>query len=237
MRAHQHLIALAFLAGLGVATAARAAPLSAPATRLELSADASAEVQETLLVATLTVVAEGRHPAFVQGDVNTAMTKALAAARERSAIKARTSSYAIWPLDEKTSPRLRYHAEQSLSLTAEDGAALLDLVGRLQAEGLEVRSLDHAPAPAAIADARRRLLDDALHDLRATAEQAATAMGMRLNGWEEVRIEPGGGLSSPLPFRAMVTERAAAGQPPVAAAGTQHITVTVSGKALLAPGP
>ena len=240
MSVHRHLAALVFVASVGAATSVRAAqPPQTAGTRLELGASASAEVQETLLVASLVAAAEGRDPAAVQGSVNAAMTKALATAQNHTDVKATTGGYAIRPIgrepvDPVNKPPRRLRGEQTLSLASEASAAVLDLVGRLQAMGLETRSLDYELPAGAVERTRRRLLDDALHDLRATAEQAATAMGMRLDGWDEVRVEPAGGAPSP-PFRAMMAERATSASPPVAVSGTQRVTLTVSGTALLMP--
>ena len=232
------LFCLGLLRGGAVAHAAPPPQAEPPPTRLELSADASSELQRTVLTATLVAAAEGQDPAAVQGSVNDAMTRALAAARQRSAIKATNGTYAIRP-EEQAPDRSadaatrRYRAEQSLVLSADDAAAVLDLVGRLQAMGLEVRGLDYVLPPAAVESARRRLLDDALHELRALADRAATAMGMRLGAWEEIRVEPDSSTSSPPTFRAMLVERAPAVPPPVAAAGSERVTLTVSGTALL----
>lgn len=224
------LILTALLASAG---AAQAQTATAPdPTRLTLSAEAATEVPETVLVATLAVVAEGGRADAVQATVNAAMAKALAAARERPAVTVSTGGYSVWPRDQDGGAGRRYRAEQTIELRADDAAGLLDLVGRLQADGLETRGLAYAVAPAATEAARRQLIERAFAELRETAGRSAAAMGMRVDRWQELRVELSGGYMPP-PLRAMAMEQAGAA-PPVAAAGTQRVTLGVSGTAILA---
>jgi predicted secreted protein len=205
-------------------------------TRLHVSGSASAELQQSLLVATLAVEHEDPDPIAVQRQINARMTEAVAAAGAVAGLQVRTGGYSVWPLYEgepragRERPR-RYRGSQSLELRGEDAPALLELVGQLQAKGLVMRGLDYRVTVEAEAAARKELTEAAFADLRDQAQRAAAAMGLQLAGWAELRL--GGDAPIQPRMRAMAMEAAADMAPPVAVPGTERITLTVDGTALL----
>jgi hypothetical protein len=80
--------------------------------------------------------------------------------------------------------------------------------------------------------AERALLTDSLQAMEATARTAADGLGLVMSGWRRVSLVPN---EMPMPrYRAASMAMAAeAAAPPVAAAGTIELTVTVTGEALL----
>lgn len=205
-------------------------------TSLSVTAEAATEVAETVLFATLAATVEGPRADAAQSTVNETMTRALAISRAVAGVAVTTGGYSVYPWSQDDGTARRYRAEQSLELRSSDPTALLDLVGRLQSSDLEVRNLAYTAPPETIETARLDLTERAFAQLRGGAERAAAAMSMRVARWKELRVEPSGSFMPPSPMRAMRAEAADAA-PPVAAAGTQRVTLMVAGTAILEPAP
>jgi predicted secreted protein len=214
-----------------------ASPTVATASVLHLSETAQRNVPRDLLRANLAAEFSDSDPTKVQAEINRRMTAALARIKAQPDIAVETTGYSVQrELPDKAPPR--WHGSQSLSLTGKDYAALLALVGVLQAQGLVVVGLTPELSP----DARRALedslTDTALTRLQQRAARVAATLGTKVQGYRDVEI--GNASPSPPPFRAMALAAApmsASMPPPVAEPGEETVSVTVTMQIDLAPRP
>jgi predicted secreted protein len=226
-----------FAIGLLVAVAALAAPAAAdePArTKLVLSATATREVEQDTLVAVLSAHAEAASARAAQASVNRMMTAAVEKARAVATIRAASGGYRVHQQYDKDGRPVAWVAEQDLRLTSREAAPLLELIGTLQADGLNVNGLSYQLS----AEARRALEDDltveAIQTLRSRADRVATSMGMRVLAITTLQVgeAPGQPPIRPM-FRAMTAE--AAPTPPVALPDLETVSASVSAELVLIP--
>ncbi len=229
-----------FAVGLGllVASAALAAPAVAdePArTKLMLSATATREVEQDTLVGVLSVRAEAAAAAAAQAEVNQRMTAAIAKARAVASVRAATGGYRVYQDYDKDGHPRHWIAEQDLRLTTREAAPLLELVGALQTDGLNVNGLTYQLG----AEARRTIEDEltveAIQELRNRAERVATSMGMRVLTIETLQVGEAPNMPSPRPmFRAAAAE-AMPSPPPVALPDLETVSTSVQADLILVP--
>lgn len=243
------LLTAALIAG-GVAALGPGAPAAAqtgvPAGSQETAASAnaaSAALSETVLSlsetaevlrapdevrASLRAEARGADAAAVQGQVNRAMEQALSAARDVSGVHATTGGYWTSRMEEGRS----WTASQTLNLRAAEPAALLDLVGRLQGQGLVMGDLSWRLSREAETAARQEAGRLAIEALRQRAEAVASQLGMRVAGIRQLRLDA---PEAPMP-RMMAMSAAArreSAPAPVTAPEDVAITSTAAAEILL----
>ena len=210
------------------------------ATLLTLSESAEREVTPDTIRARLLAQATSESAATAQASVNAAMARALTRARALG-LEVETGSYSTYqespqrpqslPAGAKP-PLPLWRAQQSLILTAKDDAKVLEAAGALQAEGLALQELGYTLSREQQRSQQDDMFAEALQRLAARAEKAATALGMRFEGWARVGLN-GGVTTRPVMMKAMGMSARAEAAPPVAAAGEQTISVTVDGEAIL----
>ncbi len=199
--------------------------------RINLSATATDEVENDLLVAVLFEQREGEDPAVLADQVNRVIAAGLARAKGTPGIKVQTLDYRTTPVYRKevlTGWRVR----QSIRLESSDSARLSRLIGELQAS-LQVESIAYRVSDGRRAQAEDRLIKEALAGFRHRATLVAGELGRP--GYRLVRLDIGtqGAPIQPMLLRGMVAPAAAA---PVLEPGTQRISVTVTGTVELKPG-
>jgi predicted secreted protein len=205
-------------------------------TILHLSEQAQVMVNPDELAATLRLEADGPDAATVQNRVNTGMTQALAQARATEGVVATTGFYQVFNMQPANKPAI-WHSVQTLNLHGTDGAAMLTLVGHLQAAGAAINQLGWRVAAATARHARDEASNLALSQLRARAEAAAGILGLKFASFRDIT------LGGPPPFqpvmpRAMVMSSSNAGgaPPPEAASEPVAIEASVSADVVLAGG-
>ncbi|MGC8475625.1 MAG: SIMPL domain-containing protein [Acetobacteraceae bacterium] len=203
------------------------APGGSAATLLRLSETARVSVPPDQLVASVSAQATAASAAAAQTAVNQAMTAALAAARKVAGVRAETGGYSTWQHPPGTPGGGTWQASAGLTLTSGNGAALLALVGRLQARGMAVSGLQWGLSGPTRRHARRAAMAKAIAALRGRAEQAAGLLGLRFLGFREVILGP---PPSVLPRPMFAMARAVA---PVAVGQAVTVSATVSAEATL----
>lgn len=210
-------------------------PFAAQAdTVLHLSETGQAAVHPDRLVAALRIEASAVNPADAQKRVNVEMAQALTEAHAVSGLTVSTSAYSAWqphPPGSLGAPaKSDWYAGQSLILESGDAPALLSLVGKLQAEGMVLSQLDWRVAPDIADKARGEATRKALLALRARAEAAADALGLKFDSFSSVSLD----ASAPRPplMAAPMAMRLSA-PPPAAEPAETTIRATVSGEAVL----
>ena len=204
---------------------------------LNISATERREVEQDLLIATLSYTAKNRNSATLQNEINTVMAKALKEAKKEKSVKVNTGSYRVY---ETTVPRTNeriWQGSQSLTLKSTDSETILELAGKLQEMKLAMNGLSYTLSPEKAVSIKDNLMEDALKQLQTRANRAAKALGKSSADMRDVRVE-GGSPNIGRVYHAeasMMMAKSADMSAPVAASGETTITLTVSARAILKP--
>lgn len=205
---------------------------------LSISATEREEVDQDLLVATLSYVAKNSDPAQLQDEINKAMKKAVELAKKEKSLKVSTGSYQVY---EQTDPRTKqkyWHGAQSLTIKSKEAETVLDVTGKLQEMKLTMNGLSYMLAPETAVAVQDGLMEKALTQLQTRADRAAKALGKSSAELRDVQVQSNGNIAQPMYApRAMMmkTEAAMDMAAPVAEAGETTITLSVSARAILKP--
>jgi len=225
-------VRLAFAALLALAGPAGAGEQETHYDRISLSASASDDVENDLLVAVLFEQREGQDPASLAAQVN----RAIAAGAERAK---RVPGVKVQTLDYRTTPVYRkevlsgWRVRQSIRLESPDTAALSRLIGDLQSS-LQVQSIDYRISEERRARAEDGLVKEALAAFGHRANLVAAALGRQ--GYRLVTLNvvtQGRPPIQPMRMRLMAAQ---AVPPPALEPGTQQLEVSVNGTIELKPG-
>ncbi|MGG5819296.1 SIMPL domain-containing protein [Falsiroseomonas sp. HW251] len=224
---HRRIALLAVLALPGAALA------QAPAPDTELHIGESAEVSRTPdeIVATLRAEARAANAAAAQEAVNRAITAAVARARGVPGVRVATGGYWTNRVDDNRA----WIASQQLTLRGNDGAAVLELVGALQGQGMVTGGLQWTLKPETQREAREEASRLALDALRRRADAVAQQLGLQVAGLKEIRIDVPDRMPRPMAAPMAASARAASGPPPVAVAEDIAVMATVQAVVVLRP--
>lgn len=221
------------LAAALVLTASLATPAAAD-TLLHLSESARVMVHPDELAAALRAEAVAATPAEAQAQVNAAMARAAALARQTAGVVVTTGSYSVWPQPRDASRaggRQDWRASQTLELRGRDGAALLALMGTLQQQGLAMSQLGWRLEAETARHARSDATKQALAGLRARAEEAAGILGLHFDSFREVRLDSD--RPHPMPMMRAMAVEAAPPPPPTAEAEDVPVEASVEADVVL----
>jgi predicted secreted protein len=232
MRVVTMLVLMVALAGGG----ALVGPAAAAETLLRLSETARVMTSPDQIVASLRAEATAPASAEAQARVNAAIARALAQAKQVNSVTATTGNYSVWntTIGDRAKAREEWRASQTLDLKGGDGAAMLRLVGELQAQGLAVGRLAWQLAPDTARKARTEATRLALGSVRARAEEAAGILGLRFESFREVRLDDVKPPPAPM-MRSMAASTMAAAPPPSAEAEDVAVEASVEADAVLVP--
>lgn len=211
---------------------------------LNLSLTEQVQVDQDTLNASLEYVAQGRDRRALQDEVNGVMQAALDLARANPAIETSSSFYHVQIVQTGRPTRTDienpvFRAQQGLQLKSTDSAALLELLGSLQAEGLTLNGLYYSLSEETYERVAGQLLQAALGKLQSRAQDAATALGKAKAELVEVSMDGTPNFMVPQ-YRmsaamAMGAEAAMDYAAPVAEPGETTVSVSVSARAVLSP--
>jgi uncharacterized protein YggE len=200
-----------------------------PPTLLHLSATRSVSTDPDELVADLTAQSMSASPAAAQRQVNGLVASAMKLAATVPNVTAKAIDYSVDRADDK---RMTWQAQQTVDLRSADGPALLDLVGKLQADGLVVNSLEWQISTEKQLQTHDAAMALALKALQAQAAKAAAALGLHVDHIQDVRLDH----SEPvMPRPVMMAGKMAFGGAPApqATAARQDVTASVSADIVL----
>jgi predicted secreted protein len=161
--------------------------------------------------------------------VNQVMAWALAKAKEAPAIKVQTLDYQTSPVYQKNAVT-GWRVSQSLRLEGRDKAALSDLIGALQ-ERLNLKHVGYQVSRELHREVEDRLIGEAIAAFQARAKRVAADLQRRNYRLVQMDVNSGAGPGPILRQRAMPMAMAeVAVAPPAIEAGTQTITIGVSGE-------
>ena len=237
---------LAVALALSVLVAAMAAPALAETppptgndatTVLHVVARSERMIKRDRLTAELRVEASNADPGRLQAEINRRMAAALERANAATGVTATTGGYHVYeqppnPASPNRAGAPGWHGMQSLLLQARDSAALLELAGTLQQEGLALSSLAYELAPETARAAEDELTAEALARLRQRAERIAADLGLIVERIRDLQVgNADGAQPQPRPSFMMAGRAAAA---PVAEPGDATVSVSASAEVLLA---
>jgi predicted secreted protein len=218
---------------IGPALALAQVPIAAPADipAVNLTASASAQVDNDRMTIVLQSESENTQAQVAASEVNAKMARALATAKTVPGISAKTLNYTTNQVFEK-GRMVRWRVSQQLWIETADFAAGASLATRLQTDGLLLSSMTFGISPEARKAAVAKLQHEALTDWQQLARQAATSMGY--GGFTPGRLAINANDRMPPQPRFAAQAMAVQSEAPVAvASGSSEIVVSVSGEALL----
>jgi len=226
----RRLIACLALLGLPLAAAAQPTPL--PETELHIAETAEVSRAPDEIVAVLRAEARAGSAAAAQEAVNRTVTAAVARARAVPGVGVSSGGYWTGRVDDNRA----WQSAQQVTLRGGDGAALLELVGALQGQGLATSALHWQLTRETQRTAREEASRLALDALRRRAAAVAEQLGLQLVGLKEVRIDVPERGPRPMAAPMAASARAAgAAPPPVAMAEDIPVMATVQAVAVLRP--
>jgi len=197
--------------------------------RASFSVSATEDVANDTLVAVLTVQRDGSSARQLATEVNQVMAWALAKAKEAPSIKVQTLDYQTSPIYQKNVVT-GWRVSQSLRLEGRETAAVSDLVGVLQ-ERLNLQQVGYEVSRERRKEVEDRLIGEAIAAFQARAKQVAADLQRRTFRLVQMDVSSG---PAPMPVyrqRAMPMAMAeVAAAPPAIEAGTQTITIGVTGE-------
>jgi predicted secreted protein len=201
------------------------------ANQLSLSASASTEVSNDVLVITFSTQREGPDPAAVQAQLTQALHAALAEARKASQpgqVDISTGNFSVQPRYAPKGEAMKWQGVAELRAEGRDFEALTRLVGRIQS--LSVAHVGYRLSREALEKAQAEVSAQAIARFRSQADTYARAFGFSGVTLRAVEVSTGEGFVPPMPrFRAAAADMAAAAPPLPVEAGKSSVTATVSG--------
>lgn len=194
--------------------------------RISLQAMASAEVENDILEATLSVHREGSNPSLLSEEVNSTIQWAIGEAKKVSGVTVQTLGYQTNPVYQQQ--RLSaWRVRQSLRLESRDIAKLSQLIGKLQ-ERLAVGRVGYRISTQRRNNVEESLITEAITLFQQRAELVAKQMGRSRYRVVQMSIDTGGAPMQPM-MRAEMSAMADARISPNFEVGAQTVRVSIHG--------
>jgi len=207
---------------------------------LNINATVSEEVEQDLLVATLQYSAENTDATKLQNEINEAMQKALARAKkeDKEIVKINTGSYNVYERTDSRTKEKKWYGQQTITFKSKDSEKVLKLTGDLQSMGLKMTGLNYTLDPKTAVKIQDDLMEVAIKELTTRANRVAKALGKSSAEIRELNTQSNSYAKQPRSYargaemQMMSADSMAA---PVAEAGEDTISMTVSGRAIIKP--
>jgi predicted secreted protein len=198
--------------------------------QVELNADASREVANDTVYASLYTELNDVDPAKLASQVSRVVADALKTAGTVRAVKATTGGNMTYPVYDKQQKIAGWRARAEVRLESQDFEAAANVIGKLQAN-MQLGSVGFGVSRELRKRTEDELIKDAIAAFRARAEVAAGALGNRSYRIQRVALNSNGAGNMPRlrmsPMSADVAPAAAA--PPPLEGGTSVVQVMASG--------
>ena len=195
--------------------------------RIHLSVNASAQIENDTMVATVYAEEEGSQAAELSSIVNQRIRWGLDLVKKHPEIKHQTNAYSSNPIYSNNKIK-GWRVRQSLRLESQDMTLMSDVLGKLQSE-LALQSMQFTVSPDSKNQQDEKLIDKALQAFENRAQQVVKKLGRKSYKIVDINISTSGtiGVRPQYQMRAMVMD--AAESAPAISAGEQTVSVTVSG--------
>ncbi len=223
-------LALALAAASAQAESAEAGP---PRNVVQLAASASVQVQQDLLVLTLSATQDGEDAARLQAQLQRLLDAALAEARRSASpgqVQARSGDFGIHPRYGKEGRINGWQGRAQLLLSGRDFAGITALAGRVQ--GMAISQVAFDLSPAARQQAESQAQSEAIEAFKARAGALARGFGFAGYTLREVSVSSHENSPGPRPRMLAMAAKAAAPEADMALpveAGKTQVEVTLSG--------
>jgi predicted secreted protein len=215
------------LAAAPLAVAQSVAPTGS-GPQVELTAEATREVHNDLMTATMFVEATDANPAALATLLNRATADALRAAAEFKDVKARSGGSQTYPVYDRSNKQTGWRGRAEVRLESRDFQAMAQLVARLQSS-MQLGGIAFAISPELKRQTENDLINEAVSAFRARADIAAKALGSPQYRIKRMAINTPGGMPGPRPMARMAPASADAVAQPTFEGGTSQVRVEVQG--------
>jgi len=221
----------ALMAGAGAVLAQHPAGAAEPQNIVQLSASGSVDVQQDLLVLTLSTTREGKDAASVQTQLRQALDAATLEARrqaEPGQMEVRTGSFGLHPRYGQNSQITGWQGSAELVLQGRDFARITSTAARVttMAIGNVAFDLSREQRVQVERDAQNQAIDN----FKAQAADLTRAFGFGGFTLREVAVNSNSYAPGPRPRMAAMEAKAAMADAPITVeAGKSTVTVNVSG--------
>lgn len=222
------------VAAAACAAASALAQVPPPAQpTVSVSASATATVSNDRVQAYLHAEAENASATVAASQVNAAIAKALATAKEYPSLKVATEGYWTQQVSDKVKAQ-RWRVAQTIRLDGSDFTAAAALISRLQDDdGLLLSGMGFSLADKTRREAEDSVTQQAISMWQTRAQQAARGLGFAAWKPGHVTVQTGDGGRVYPAARLTAMANSTANAPVAVEGGTTDVTVTVSGEALL----
>ncbi len=199
--------------------------------QVSLSAMASNEIKNDILVAILYVQEEGRYPKKLADKVNEKVSRAVEKAKQQTEIKVQTLAYRTNPFYKKQKIA-GWRVRQSIRLESKNFSQLSQLIGELQ-ENLALEQVSYQVSPERRGEAENQVIKKTLTAFKERADIISQQLGFGSYKLIDLNVNTSGGYS--VMQGRMRTEMYAMDAskrmtPPTLEAGTQTIQVNINGR-------
>lgn len=208
-------------------------PAAQAGTLVELSAEASRPAANDLLRAVVYAEANAADPAELARRVNQEIAEALRLIKGKAGISAKSGNQHTYPVYGNNRKIESWRMRSELVLESKDGAALSELLAKLQQMKLALGNVSQMPSPATRRTVEEGVTQDAIRAFEARAALVAGTLGKPYK-IKRLNIQQSG-QQPPMPMlRAAKMEMAGDAAPLPLEAGESQISSSISGEIELA---
>lgn len=227
----QILLAVGTAVLLTAPVAAQTVSVAPTGAKVTLQQTAGRDLDQDRISAQLRFETEAVAPTEVQNAINQAMTRALEAARGVPSVEAETAGYSLY----RDIERGVWRGSQGLVLDSADAAAVLDLAGRLQADGFVSDQIGYYLSR----EARERVTDELVLEALQGVKDRLRVMAGAVEGEdvviESIDLSPQNEIYPRMGMARVEAMAADTYAPPAADAGTTRVEVSLNVTARFAP--
>ena len=210
-------------------------PYRAPLNVIQLSANASVEVQQDILTITMNTTREAADASTVQTQLKAALDAALTEAKKNAAagqLEVRTGNFSLYPRYGKDSKINGWQGSTELVLDGRDFAKISSTAGKIQT--LTIGNVSFSLSREQRNKVETEAQQLAIERFRSKAGDIAKSFGMSSYSLREVAVNAGDQGYTPRPRIASMSMKAASADESVPVeAGKSTVMVTVSGSVQL----
>lgn len=195
--------------------------------RVNLSASASAKVDNDIVIAVLYVQKEGDDLPALSSEVNKIVGKAVEQSRKVPNINVQTMAYYSAPVHKKIQ-LVGWSVRQSIRLESKDVSRLVKLIGELQSK-LAVESISYDVSPESRKKIEEKLISEAIVAFNQRAKLITKDLGRTKYRLVEMNVNTSGSPVRPVRHRSAPMMAEAAVKAPTIEAGQQKIQVNIQG--------
>lgn len=197
--------------------------------QVELQAEASREVQNDLMSASLYAEVSDPSAAKVADQLNRVTAEALKTAGAEKAVKARSGYSQTYPVNDRNGKVTGWRGRSEIRLESKDTRAMAALVGKLQSS-MQLGGVSFSVSPELRRQVENELINEAVAAFKSRADIAAKAIGGKAYKIRRIGLNTGGGGSVPRPMLARgMAAQSAEVSTPVFEAGTSVVNVVAAG--------